>query len=97
MATQSLNARFAQFANEYGKFSLISSPLSTRSDMHAFILLDRLVPGSKQMISASEHDEVYLGVDPDCLNAVATDEHIRELVRCRVRYDESTDSLCLFT
>lgn len=97
MPTQSLKTRFAQFDNEYGKFALIQAPLSKRSDVHAFILLDRLVPGSERMIGVSEHDEFYLGVDPDSLNAVATDEQIRELVRCRVRYDESTSSLCLFT
>jgi hypothetical protein len=36
-----------------------------RPDLHAFLLLDRLVPGDHDMITAATHDEFFLGVSPE--------------------------------
>lgn len=48
------------------------------------------------MVSAAEHDEIYLDVSGEELCAVATEADLIYLHRCGVRYDSSTDSLAMF-
>lgn len=95
MAT--LKEMFEAEDEHYIDFDSVENKLSQHADLHAFILLDKLVPGSGDMISASEHDEFYLSVDCEALAKVATPEIIRDLTRCGVRYDEDLDSLCMFS
>lgn len=80
---------------EFLKFDRVEPKLSQRADMHAFMLLDRLAPGKGDMISAAEHDEFFLGTDCEELAKVITDDQVRELVRCGVRYGDY-DCLCMF-
>lgn len=87
---------FDEFEEDFLKFDAIKEKLSTRPDLHAFILLDKLVPGTRDLISAAEHDEYYLSIEPDELLKVATKDQLRDLHRCGVRYDGANDSLCLF-
>jgi hypothetical protein len=68
--------------------------LSSRPDVHAFILLDRLVPGKSDLICSSEHDEFYFDVSAEDLNKVATEEDAIDLIRCGVRCGEY--GLCMF-
>lgn len=91
-----LHERFEQIDDEYLKFDRVETKFSNRPDLHAFILLDKLVPGDRDLISCAEHDEFFFDIDPDTLNGVVTDEQLVELVRCGVRYDASNDSLCMF-
>jgi len=93
-----LQDMFAKHAAEYGHFERVASPPHWRPDLCAFILLDQLVAGGagRKMISAADLDEIYLDVDCDALAAVATDEDIRLLVRCGVRYDDDLNSLAMF-
>lgn len=70
--------------------------LSNRADLHAFLLLDQLVPGTGDMVSAAEHDEFFLDVSPDELAKVATEEQITDLIRCGVRYHMEFDCLAMF-
>lgn len=81
---------------EFLKFERVQNKTSGRADLHAFNLLDKLVPGKSDMVSAAEHDEIWLAVSPDDLAKVATEEQIIDLIRCGVRYDNQTDSLALF-
>jgi len=91
-----LEARFEQFENDYIKFEKMENKLHSRPDICAFLLLDRLVPGNRDIVSAAEHDEIYLDVDCELLAAAASDEDIRTLVRCGVRYDSDVESLAMF-
>lgn len=91
-----LHDRFEQFDHEFLKFELVQSPKSQRRDLVAFMLLDSLVPDSGALISASEHDEYFLDTDCEALNAIATDDQIRDLVRCGVRHSREYDCLCMF-
>lgn len=50
-----------------------------RPDLIAFNLLDKLVPGTRDIISAAEHDQFYLDVSVEALAEVATEEDIRTL------------------
>jgi hypothetical protein len=87
---------FAEFDKEFLKFERVEEKLSQRPDIHAFILLDKLVPETVDMVAAAEHDEIYLGVEPEKLLKVATKDQLRDLHRCGVRHDEDNDSLCMF-
>ena len=70
--------------------------LHSRPDVCAFIFLHLLVGGEGDMISAAEHDEIWLDVDCGKLSKVASEEDILYLVRCGIRYNKGTDSLCMF-
>jgi hypothetical protein len=91
-----LHERFQQFEDEFLKFGRVETKRSNRRDLHAFMLLDELLPGARPMIAASEHDEFYLDIDCGKLAEVVTDEQIKELHRCGVRHDKGYDCLCMF-
>jgi len=68
--------------------------LSARKDLLAFMLLDRLVPTGYCMISAAEHDQIWLGVDTEALAEVISDDDIRQLILLGVFIQE--ESLTMF-
>jgi hypothetical protein len=88
---------FKKYNKDYLEFDKIEVKLSKRPDLHAFILLDKLCPSRCDIVSASEHDQIYLQTNPEDLFKVATENHIIELVRCGVIADEDTESLSMFT
>jgi hypothetical protein len=97
MKLEKLAAYFKKYRDgEYIKFERVENKLSNRPDLHAFLLLDKLVPGKSDMVSAAEHDEIWLDVEPSALAEVVTEAQILELVRCGVRYDSEVESLALF-
>ena len=80
---------FERFDNEYLKFDLVENKKSSRPDLHAFLLLDSLMPSSCDMVAAAEHDEIFLDVELDDLEKTAiTEDQICELVRCGVRVSD---------
>lgn len=74
----------------------VINKLSSRADLHAFILLDKLVPGNMDIIGSAEHDEIWIDIDPEDLSKAATEEQMIELIRCGLRYNSETDSLAMF-
>ena len=70
--------------------------LSQRPDLHVFLLLDQLVPGSRDIIAGAEHDVIWLEVSVEDLAAVITEEQILDLARCGVMYHNETESLRMF-
>lgn len=87
---------FDKYDEEYLEFERIEDPLHPRPDVCAFLLLHRLLPKNRDMVSAAEHDKIWLDVDPEALAEVATEEDIRTLVRCGVMYELKYDSLSMF-
>lgn len=86
---------FEKHDNEFLNFSKIENKRSTRPDLHAFLLLDALVPGTTDIISAAEHDEFYLSIDPDDLaKSGITEEQVIELTQCGIRL--GSEGLCMF-
>lgn len=82
---------------EFLKFELVHNKSSTRRDLCAFIMLDKLVPDpDAKIVSAAEHDQIYLDVDLDKLAAIATSDDIIMLMRCGVMLDSDIDSLTMF-
>lgn len=81
---------------DYLKFDKVKNRRSNRPDLHAFLLLDELVPCKRgcDIVSASEHDEFYLDTDVEKFCKVATEDHVRELIACGVMY--TGDSFSMF-
>jgi len=90
-------AWFERHTDEYCSFEKVETKRSGRADLHAFMLLDTLVPGTQDMIAGSEHDEFYLDVSLEELAAVATPEQLLELIRCGIRYDSEYNCLAMFS
>jgi len=82
--------------SEHLEFDRIECPASKRPDLCAFMKLDSLLGGERDLISAAEHDEIWLDVDIDRLNEVATHDDIIFLIRCGVRHCRDVDSLAMF-
>lgn len=99
MTDMTLEERFEQFQDDFLKFEKIESPLHRRPDLCAFLLLDSLSNPSdagRDMVSAAEHDVIYMDVDVEELAAKITDDQVLVLVRCGVSYDSDNDGLMMF-
>lgn len=81
-----LEAKFEECENDFLEFDRVENKLSSRPDLHAFILLNELVPSDRDMIASAEHDQIWLDVDADQLAKVITEEQIITLRRCGVFY-----------
>ncbi len=79
-----LHEIFEKHDGEFLKFDRILQKHSNRPDVHAFILLDKLVPGAGRIIGYAEHDEIGLSIELAELAKAATEEQIIELIRCGV-------------
>lgn len=84
---------FDEFEDEWRYY--FDSKAGFRKDLRAFALLDEIVPGTSDIVSCAEHDEIYLSIEPEELFAKATKEQLRELVRLGVHYTEGEDSLTM--
>lgn len=96
MNKKELKRIMSENSDDHSNFELVKIKKSERNDLHAFLLLDSLIPSNRSIISASEHDEIYLDIDLDELSKVITEEQVIELVRCGVRYDSDYDCLSMF-
>jgi hypothetical protein len=90
-----LAATFEKFEDEW-EFEKVDQALTRRSDLYAFCLLDKLVPGVGDIVDHAEHDEIWLSIDCEELARVASEDHILSLVRCGVRYDDDEEALKMF-
>ena len=81
---------------EFLKFERIVDPPSQRPDLCAFLLLDKLLPGKRDIVSYAEHDQIWLDVDIDALAEVASKDDVVYLLRCGVWYDDDVESLSMF-
>ena len=69
-------------------FDKIENKRSKRADLHAFLLLDELIPGTTNMVAAGEHDQIFLEVEIEDLAKVISEDQVFELKRCGVFVDE---------
>ena len=81
---------------ELCKFDRIKDKMSSRQDLHAFLLLHKLQPSDDDIIGGANHDEIYLSIDLEKLAAVISEEQIIDLLRCGVQYDRQIDGLMMF-
>lgn len=78
---------FEKHNDEYLKFERVENKRSSRPDLHAFLLLDELFPGTRDIVSHASHDEIYLDIDSDDIEKL-TEGQVIELLRCGVLYDD---------
>lgn len=80
---------FEEISEEYYSADfedVVTNKRSKRPDLHAFLLLDELIPGrTRDIVAAASHDEIFLDVNLEELAAVITAEQIKELSCCGVR------------
>jgi len=98
MTVEELTDLFDDINDEspWPKFEDIENPRHPRPDMHAMLLLHELVPGTMDMVSAAEHDQIFFDVSLEALAPVITEEQVRELVACGVHTDEYGEGLSSF-
>jgi hypothetical protein len=92
-----LKEMFDKHGDEGCHFERVVNKKSTRPDLHAFLLLDELVPDSnRDILAGAEHDEVFLDVSIDELEGRITEEQVRDLLRCGVFYNDDDEVLYMF-
>lgn len=97
MTLEELEKYWEEYSDsEYYAFDRVENKLCSARDLHAFLLIDKLIPSTFYVIDAAEHDIVYLGVSVAALAEVITPEQIKELVRCGICYDDTVTSLCYY-
>lgn len=67
-----------------------------RPDINAFLLLDKLLPGTGDIVSCAEHDEIFLNVNLEELAKVIAEKEVVELIRCGVHFNSEINSLHMF-
>ena len=92
MRVKDIQERFDAVDDEYLEFHKVENKLSSRPDIHAFILLNSIAPKNRDIISAASHDVIYLDFDSELIECLS-DKYILELRRCGVLYDEENNSL----
>jgi hypothetical protein len=86
-AVDKMKAFFEKHDDEHGRFERVPAErrLSQRSELHAMILLDRLVPGDSEMIISPHYDGgSILDIDLSRLAASANEQDLLDLIRCGV-------------
>lgn len=97
MTTDEMKAVFEKEGEvEFLKFDRVKEKRSARTDLHAFILIDAIVPGERDIIGGAAHDQIWLSVDLDDLAKSITDDQVIELIRCGVMLDDDSEGLSMF-
>lgn len=87
---------FEDNATERWKFENISTHLSNKTDVNAFMLLDKIAPGFGSIILSVGGGEMVLDVSEEMLvEAKASKEDILDLIRCGVTLG-SDGYLCMY-
>lgn len=92
---KTVSEMFESNEHEHCNFEKVENKLSNRSDLHGMILLDKLFPGSYDIIASAGHDEIWFSIGGEDLESLSEDNVI-ELLRCGILYDESGGSLYKF-
>lgn len=96
METTDIHELFEKHNEEYLRFERVQEKYSQRPDLHALILLDKIIPGGRDIISGAENDECFISIDPEELIAAATEEQIIDLIRCGLLYSGDYEYLYFF-
>lgn len=77
-----------RYAGKEFSFAKIAEKRSRREDLHAFLLLDSLVPGDSDIVRDGEHELIYLATEVEDLLPVITPRQVLELICCGVTYED---------
>jgi len=82
---------------DYRQFSKVEQQYGSSPDLHAFILLNKLVPIKTNIIVVTEYDKIWLAQDmADLIKAGITKNQALELRRCGVSLDDQAGELFMF-
>lgn len=83
--------------HEQDKLSFInvSDKLSDNKHLHAFFLLQSLVPSKRNIIAKADYDTVYLDFVAEDLLDMITDVQIEEFAACGFNYNNANDFLTI--
>lgn len=85
---------FEELNDEYLDDDKVDSPLHPRRDIAAFLLLHKIVGGTRNIIAAAEHDEIFLDASlEDLAKAGASRVQVLELIRYGVRLNDGSLSM----
>lgn len=87
--------RVTDEGNALHEFENIEPKLSQRSDLHAFMRLDQWFPGNSDIVSAAEHEQIYLSISEEDVNSL-TDAQMVELSKCGIWLSSEYDCLTMF-
>jgi hypothetical protein len=87
---------FESHNGEYLEFDRIENPPCSRPDLCAFLLLEKVVPGSYDIICGAEHDIFWLSVSPEEFCNACSESDLIYLIRCGVFYDDDVDSFAMY-
>jgi len=93
MDTETLIELFEKHEDKYLKDKYIKYTVTKRPDLHAFLIIDQLCPGTCDLISAAEHDTYYISVEFEELAKNITEDHVIELIACGVLYESEYQCL----
>jgi len=98
MAERNLAEFFMEHEGEYHTFGSVTGAdrLSESPDLCAMLLLASFSTVGGCILTAAEHDQVWLGANPMTVNKLATDAQLITLIRCGVVYDEDEDGFYFF-
>jgi hypothetical protein len=100
MTPEEFAGYFKQHDDEFLKFGLVENRRSSRRDLHAFLLLDELLPLRGEfdgdIVSGAGHDQIWLDIDVTRLAEVITEDQIIELLRSGVMFDDHDDGLSMY-
>ena len=93
-----LSDMFEKFEHMRLRFEDIENPPSTYRDTSAFLYLEKLLGSGNGscMVSTVAYDQLWLNVNCDALEKVATEDDILYLLRCGVFFDRMCDCLMMF-
>lgn len=98
LTNEEFHSLFNSF-DDYCNFSKVAQKSASRPDVHAMIVLDRLLLDLRSMslplIHCVKNSTVWFTITAEQFKEVATIEIIRELVRCGVSYDLHHNCLAL--
>ena len=60
--------------------------LHTRRDLCGFLIMDMLIPGTRDILGGADHDVVYMDADRDDVLAVCTLDDLRALRACGITF-----------
>jgi hypothetical protein len=86
MTREKMCELFEKFGDEspFDAFEAIENKPSARRDLCVFLLLDRLCPGTHNIVTDARYDGICLAASLDALAEVITEEDIRLLDACGV-------------
>lgn len=91
-----IEAEFEKHNDNYARFEDMPNKRSNCAEIHAFLLLNELIP-TERMICSAKHDQIWLDVEIEKLAEIITPEQVAELSICGVFYDDDTELLSMFS